>query len=790
MAVKRIFDSNRLSVKCRFSHLFALVSVLVAVSTLFAGDELPVADITFKDGRVEKHVTILSRTELKIKYRLSYGVVTFPMATIEKIDPPNAGLKDAPAADIIPGVAVPAPTAGTAPAATPVETQPPPTPVEPAPASTGGETSTPAAQPASQETPPPATEPAPSVAPTAEASMPAQPASQENPPATMPASLAPAAEASTPAPATPQETAPPTDPASVVSATETPTAAPQAKAVAVASPTLSEKTSPEDRKYSPKFELLLIFWLALAAVWMRSVQGVQSHLAGRKADSKFWTLAALLLPGVGAVAYARVMKMTGQEAAGAAPTASHELHRFPEPPPAGVRHFPPPPKDLAESSNSPVASKLLQRFPLATPPAEEKQQASGASVGELVRKIRTPRGFEFLDAAKRFASGDGGLVAGLEKSGKMIDEALFERASDVHIEPTVEDYRVRFRLDGLLQERMRHGKADGQMLLAALKTIAGLDAGEELKPQEGRFQMRSGDRGVDLRVATASSFHGEKMVLRLLDHSQSGFALASLGLDDGSLDIFTEILQAREGAILATGPSGSGKTSTLYAALRTMDAGRLNIMTIEDPPEYELAGTTQLSVNPKAGITYESGLQSIMRQDPDVILVGEIRETATMKTALSAVIGGHLVLSSFNAPGALSTITRLREMGIENYQIASAVRLILCQRLVRVLCQHCRHPFPAKGTELLSLGMELEAGSLLYAATGCEHCLDTGYHGREALFEMLVVDEALRRAIAEGADEETLTAVAAEKRFHSFLYTGAQKVLAGITTVEELLQTD
>ena len=424
------------------------------------------------------------------------------------------------------------------------------------------------------------------------------------------------------------------------------------------------------------------------------------------------------------------------------------------------------------------------------PQTEQKPQVPVFSAGEIVRSLRTPRGFEFIDAAKRFSASRVDIASKLGKAGEMIDEALFERASDVHIEPTSEDYRVRFRLDGLLQERQRYEKADGHSVLEALKTIAELDPEEELMPQEGRFQMRSGDRVVDLRVATASSFHGEKMVIRLLDHSQSGFTLASLGMDDKSLEIFTEALHAREGAILATGPSGSGRTSTLYAALRTIDGKRLNVMTIEDPPEYELAGTTQLSVNPKAGITCESGLQSIMRQDPDVIMIGEIRDAATMKIALSAVIGGHLVLGTFNELGAISTITRLREMGIENYQIASAVRVILCQRLVRVLCLHCRHPFSAKGNELMSLGMELEVGTILHAAAGCERCMDTGYHGREALFEMLVVDENLRRAIAEGADEDKLVSVASEKRFHSYHYTGAQKVLAGITTVEELLKAE
>ena len=433
---------------------------------------------------------------------------------------------------------------------------------------------------------------------------------------------------------------------------------------------------------------------------------------------------------------------------------------------------------------------MPRRDPARSRPKSPFARSTKVPVAEIVSKTRTPRGFEFVDATKHFTAGDAALIPKLKKAGEMLDEALFEHANDVHIEPTYDDYRVRFRLNGLLQERMRYEKADGRLVLAALKKISGLDTKEENKPQEGRFQMETEERKVDLRISTTSSFQGEKVFIRLLDHSQSGYSLSSLGMDEKSLDIFTDILQARNGAILATGPSGSGKTSTLYAALRTMNVKRLNIMTIEDPPEYELPETTQLTVNPETGITYESGMQSIMRQNPDVILVGEIREAHTVKTALSAVIGGHLVLSSFNSLGALATITKFREMGIENYQIASAVRLILCQRLVRVLCQRCRHPFPATGSELVSLGLQIDPGAILYAATGCEHCMDIGFYGQEGVFEMLVIDETLRKAIADGADEDALADIASSKGFHSFHYSGGQKVLAGITTVEELLKTE
>ncbi len=721
-------------VKSRFLHCFVIVSTLTACASLFGAEDLPVADIYFAD-KVERGVTIISRTETEIVYRNQYGKISCQIVSIRRIDPPNAGLKDTDA--IIPGLAtpepsIPAPVAETSPASTPSET-----PTETVPAATDSSTNafgTPLATP----------EPLPA----AETSVPTPVATEGVP-------------TSEPEPAVVQETP------------------------AVAS--VPVETVAAERKYSGKFDILLVFWLALAAGWMRSVQWVQGHLAARKADPKFWTLVALVLPGVGAVAYAAAMKVSGQELNVEPPAAATKPEAGPQPaaaPPAGPTRPPKPPAPAGPSD-----AKHSQPIQEPSPAAAKKQTAAKPPAVDIARKCRTPRGFDFVDAAKRIPATDANLAEGLCKAGEMIDEALFERASDVHIEPTVDDYKVRFRLDGLLQERMRYPREEGHRVLAALKTMAELDAAEELKPQDGRFQMRSGDRLVDLRIATTSSFHGEKIVVRLLDHGQAGFDLGSLGFDEKSLDIFTEILQSRDGTILATGPSGSGKTATLYAALRSMDASRLNIMTIEDPPEYELAGTTQLSVNPKAGISYESGLQSIMRQDPDVILIGEIADLPTMKTALSSSGSGHLVLGAFHATTAVSAITRLREMGIENYQIAAATRLILCQRLVRVLCTHCRHPFPAKGTELASLGMELEAGSILHAATGCEHCLDTGYRGRTALFEMLVVDEDVRRAIGDGADEDTIIAVASEKRFHTYQFNGAQKILAGITTVEELLQT-
>ncbi len=276
---------------------------------------------------------------------------------------------------------------------------------------------------------------------------------------------------------------------------------------------------------------------------------------------------------------------------------------------------------------------------------------------------------------------------------------------------------------------------------------------------------------------------------QILDRPSGVFDLSSLGMSDDMLATFLGVIQSRSGMILATGPSGAGKTSTLYAVLRQLDSSQLNIMTIEDPPEYELAGATQLAVDSNAGITYESGLRSILSQDPDVILIGEMRDTEAGEVALRAALTGHLVLSSLHTKDALGAFAQLQDMGIERNQMASGLLMVIAQRLVRVLCPHCRQPYACQGDELESLGFSFEPGSQLFAASGCDECLGTGFKGRTGLFELLVMDDDLRRAIGEGADESTIDSLAVERGFRSYRYDGAEKVLLGITTVEEVLQT-
>lgn len=559
-----------------------------------------------------------------------------------------------------------------------------------------------------------------------------------------------------PAPAATPETAEapaaaPT-PASPVVAAESPapTATPQASPAA-AKAAAGFPTGPT-RASLWNFELVILGLLILMAVWMRSLQWVQLDLYERRSDPRFWTAVAMLVPGIGALVYSIVMKVADRRVPARAP--------------------------IGGAGGAPAEKG---RFPWLMPPPDPNMH--------LASKGKTRQGFEFLDTERKSIqlSKDRDLSSGLNFACEMLEEAIMEHASDVHIEPSSTDYRVRFRLDGIMHERMSYDSDDGRRVVTSLKTLAQIDVAEKRKAQDGHFRAKVNGREVDFRVATANSIHGEKMVIRVLDHSHGVFDLTTLGMSDDMLAIFQNTIHSRNGMILATGPTGSGKTSTLYAALRQLDSSRLNIMTIEDPAEYELDGATQIAVNPKAGITYESGLRSILRQDPDVILVGEMRDREATEVALRAALTGHLVLSSLHTKDAVGTISRLQDMGIERYQVASALLMIVAQRLVRVLCSHCREPYEAKGDELDDLGISFDPGVQLYASKGCDKCLSTGFQGRTGLFELLVLDEDLRKAVSEGADEDQVKVMAQERGFRSYRYDGAEKVLLGVTTVEEVL---
>ena len=570
--------------------------------------------------------------------------------------------------------------------------------------------------------------------------------------------LSPALETPEPTPTTAQPTATP----SPVPVVTTPLVAAPEPASSEPAPTEvlqveEQKPPPEpaqiSREYRWNVELLLLGLLVVSAVWMRSLQWVQRDLYAREGDPRFWSLLALVLPGLGAAIY------------WLAAFFGDGFHR-----------------KRALSPNVPSSSGPPSKSPWMLPPADPAAFLAG--------KGKTRKGFEFLDSGRKSikVNDSGDAASGLATASEMLEEALLEKASDIHIEPTSEDYRVRFRLDGLMHERMSYSLSDGLRLVTSLKSLAEIDIAEKRKAQDGRFRAHLSGRDVDFRLATANSIHGEKLVIRVLDHGRGILDLTSLGMSEDMLATFQSVIRSRNGMILATGPTGSGKTSTLYAALRELDATRMNIMTIEDPAEYELPGATQIAVNPRAGVTYESGLRSILRQDPDVILVGEMRDKEATEVTLRAALTGHLVLSSLHTKDAVGTISRLQDMGIERYQVASALLMIIAQRLVRVLCPHCRQPYEAAGDELDSLGFSFESGTILYKPGACEHCLNTGFSGRTGLFELLVINEDLRKSISEGMNEAELAALATTQGFRSYHYDGAEKCLQGITTVEEVLQ--
>ncbi len=508
------------------------------------------------------------------------------------------------------------------------------------------------------------------------------------------------------------------------------------------------------------FALALLAILVGGGLWMRSVQAVQKDIWKRQADGRFWAMVALLLPLLGAVLYFLWRGIAGLF--------------------AGTK------KRLAKKK-APVAD-----------PTAEGLKIGGTGLSWKDRKVPAPASaetvaeapgrLEFLGIAAVGGGTSGALVSGLETARQVLEDALSERASDVHIEPSDGNYRVRHRMDGILQEKRTLETVDGKRLVTSIKTLAEIDVSEKRRAQDGKFRVRLEGREVDFRVATANSIYGEKVVIRVLDHAGGILDLRALGMSDDMLATFQANVNAKNGMILATGPTGSGKTSTLYATLRELDATRLNIMTIEDPAEYELAGATQIAVNPKAGITYESGLRSILRQDPDVILVGEMRDAEATEVALRAALTGHLVLSSLHTKDAIGTLSRLQDMGIERYQVASALLMIVAQRLVRKLCADCRQPYEATGNELEAAGFSFDPGTTLYAAKGCEACRGTGYSGRSGLFELLVLDDEVRKAVGEGVGEMELLELVQAKGFRSYRHDGAEKVLFGTTTVEEVLE--
>jgi general secretion pathway protein E len=371
----------------------------------------------------------------------------------------------------------------------------------------------------------------------------------------------------------------------------------------------------------------------------------------------------------------------------------------------------------------------------------------------------------------------------------LLSQAIRERASDIHIEPFEKEIIARFRIDGILYNILTIQKRFQASIASRVKIMSGLNIAEKRLPQDGGIRIKIGGRDVDIRVSIVPTAFGERIVLRLLYRESALLPLDQIGFSGTTLSRFKDLIERPHGIILVTGPTGSGKTTTLYAALSKINSPDKNIITIEDPIEYQLKGIGQIQVNPKIQLTFAAGLRSVLRQDPDVILVGEIRDGETAEIAIQAALTGHLVFSTLHTNDAAGAVTRLIDMKIEPFLISSSVMAILAQRLVRVLCKECREPYQIMPAEITELEIKYDVeGTSVYRAKGCESCFQSGYLGRTAIYELLHMDDEMRHLIMKNSDASMIKALAMERGMTTLRQDGADKILRGITSVEEVVR--
>lgn len=359
----------------------------------------------------------------------------------------------------------------------------------------------------------------------------------------------------------------------------------------------------------------------------------------------------------------------------------------------------------------------------------------------------------------------------------LLSQAIRDRVSDIHIEPYQDRSLVRFRRDGLLSDVAHPHRGLHAALVSRIKVMANLDIAEKRLPQDGRIGLRIGGKQVDVRVSSTPTTHGERLVLRVLDKSAAVLSLDSLGMSAPLVSTLSALISQPHGIVLVTGPTGSGKSTTLYAALQSLDTAQLNVVSVEDPVEYDLPGVGQIHANQKIGLTFAKALRSILRQDPDVIMIGEIRDTETAQIAVQASLTGHLVLATLHTNDALSAVTRLIDMGVEPFLLASTLRGVLAQRLVRVLCSHCRLPV-----------VESVSGEPAWSAAGCEQCRHSGYQGRTGIYEIMQVDAEIQRMIHQRVDESLMRQYLDSIGTQTLRQDGLRHVRSGVTSFEEVLR--
>lgn len=374
----------------------------------------------------------------------------------------------------------------------------------------------------------------------------------------------------------------------------------------------------------------------------------------------------------------------------------------------------------------------------------------------------------------------------------VLSQAVRDNASDIHIESYRDRVKIRKRVDGILYDMYSPPKHVQSKLISRVKIMAKMDIAEKRLPQDGRIEIRIADKNIDLRVSTLPTAFGERVVMRLLDKSSALLSLEVLGMGRNDLDRFEQLIKAPYGIILVTGPTGSGKTTTLYSALSILNQPGVNIITVEDPIEYQITGISQMQVNNKIGLTFANGLRTIVRQDPDIILVGEIRDMETAEIAIQSALTGHLVFSTLHTNDSASAVTRLIDMGVEPFLVSSSVNAILAQRLVRKICPHCRESYQPDTEYLSRVGLSLDkfGDHLLYRGQGCPECLGTGYKGRLGLYELMILNDDLKSMILTTSDSGQIKkyALAQDPGMHTLRQDGLDKVLEGLTTLEEVFR--
>lgn len=409
--------------------------------------------------------------------------------------------------------------------------------------------------------------------------------------------------------------------------------------------------------------------------------------------------------------------------------------------------------------------------------ASLQQQSEGAT-----EKENNEEGYDLLER-----SSDSPVIRMLNV---ILAEAIQHGASDIHFDPMEQGLGVRYRVDGVLQSRHAPPKEFQSQLLTRIKVMARLDIAEHRLPQDGRIKLRMGERQIDFRVSTVPVVFGERIVLRILDKTNVLLGLNKIGMPHPILALFHKMINLSEGIVLVTGPTGSGKTTTLYSALSEINSDEMNIMTIEDPVEYKLQGMAQIGVNPKIHLTFATGLRHILRQDPDVIMIGEIRDKETAEIAIQSSLTGHLVFSTLHTNDAPSALTRLVDMGIEPYLLTSSVVGILAQRLVRLLCPHCKSSYLPSDQELIELGLMRSEliDNKLFKSAGCAHCFGSGFKGRHGIYELITITGPIKRQLLRSADSVELQRVALAEGMMSLRASGAELVIQGHTSTSEVLR--